>query len=101
MKNIQLINPKQASDLLSQWEDSFIQVLTKDKPVVLANSNCQKSEQVQGLQIEIKMGSAYKIDLASYPANVNKVHQIYFVTSKTRFILNLFTHITSYDFNKC
>ena len=70
MKNIQLINPKQAADLLRKYQDSFIQVLTKDKPIVLAKPNSFKTEQVQGLQIEIKMGSAYKIDLASYPADV-------------------------------
>ena len=70
MKNIQLMNPKQAADLLSKWDDSFIQVLTKDKPIVLANAKSFKTEQVQGLQIEIKMGSAYKIDLASYPDDV-------------------------------
>ena len=70
MKNIQLINPKQAANLLSQWDDSFIQVLTKDKPVVLANKTSFNAEQVNGLQIEINMGSAYKIDLASYPADV-------------------------------
>ena len=70
MKNIQLINPKQAAELLSQWEDSFIQVLTNDKPVVLANAKSFNAEQVNGLQIEINMGSAYKIDLASYPADV-------------------------------
>ena len=70
MKNIQLINPQQAADLLSQWDDSFIQVLTNDKPIVLAKPNSFKTEQVQGLQIEIEMGSAYKIDLASYPDDV-------------------------------
>ena len=70
MKNIQLINPKQAADLLSQWDDSFIQVLTNDKPIVLAKPNSFKTEQVQGLQIEIEMDSAYKIDLASYPDDV-------------------------------
>ena len=70
MKNIQLINPKQVADLLSQWKDSFIKVLTNDKPIVLARPNSFNAEQVQGLQIEIKIGYAYKIDLASYPADV-------------------------------
>ena len=75
MKNIQLINPKQASELLQPWDYSFIQVLTKDKPIVLANAKSFNAEQVKGLQIEIKIGpaggTAYKIDLANYPDDVN------------------------------
>lgn len=70
MKNILLINPKQAADLLSQFDASFIQVLTNDKPILLAKPNSFIADQVQGLQIEIDMGSAYKIDLASYPDDV-------------------------------
>lgn len=70
MKNILLINPKQAADLLSKFDASFIQVLTNDKPILLAKPNSFIADQVQGLQIEIDMGSAYKIDLASYPDDV-------------------------------
>ena len=74
MKNIQLINPKQASELLQPWDYSFIQVLTKDKPIILAKPNSFNVEKINGLQIEIKIGpgggTAYKIDLASYPDDV-------------------------------
>ena len=70
MKNIQLINPKQASELLKRLDYSFIQVLTKYNPVVLANAKSFNADQVQGLQIEINMGTAYKIDLASYAEDI-------------------------------
>ena len=74
MKNIQLINPKQASELLQPWDYSFIQVLTKVKPIILAKPNSFNVEKINGLQIEIKIGpaggTAYKIDLASYPDDV-------------------------------
>jgi hypothetical protein len=46
MKNIQLINPKQAAELLRKYQDSFIQVLTNDKPIVLATPNSFNAEQV-------------------------------------------------------
>ena len=52
---IQLLNSKQSSELLKQLEHGFIQVLTNDKPIVLANENSHISEQVKGLQIEINM----------------------------------------------
>ena len=68
---IQLLNPKLASELLKQLEHGIIQVLTNDKPIVLANENSHISEQVKGLQIEINMnGIAYKIDLATYSNDV-------------------------------
>ena len=74
MKNIQLINPKQASELLQPWDYSFIQVLTNDKPIILAKPNSFNAEQINGLQIEIKIGpaggTAYKIDLANYHDDV-------------------------------
>jgi hypothetical protein len=57
MKSIQLINPQHASELLKRYENSFIQVLTTDKPIVLANDNNFSAEQVQGLQIEININS--------------------------------------------
>ena len=68
---IQLLNPKLASELLEQWDINFIQVLTNDKPIVLADKNSHISDQVKGLQIEIKISSsAYKIDLATYSNDV-------------------------------
>ena len=68
---IQLLNSKLASELLEQWDINFIQVLTNDKPIVLADKNSHISDQVKGLQIEIKISSsAYKIDLATYSNDV-------------------------------
>ena len=71
MKNIQLINPNQALEVLKQYSSSFIQVITNDKTIVLANAHSFNADQVKGLQIEINMGSHYQIDLVNYPDDVN------------------------------
>ena len=71
MKNIQLINPNQALEVLKQYSSSFIQVITNDKTIVLANAHSFNADLVKGLQIEINMGSHYQIDLVNYPDDVN------------------------------
>ena len=105
MKNIQLINPKQAAELLSQWNYSFIEVLTNDKPIVLATPNSFNAEQVQGLQIEINMGSAYKIDLASYPADVQLELRdlewgVLLLINNTEHLLRVNTNATEKEFSQ-
>jgi hypothetical protein len=70
MKNIQLINPKQAAELLRKYQDSFIQVLTNDKPIVLARSNSFNEEQLMGVS-QIKNYIVLKlISLIFYPCNI-------------------------------
>ena len=105
MKNIQLINPKQASELLKRFEYSFIQVLTNDKPIVLARPDSFNTEQVQGLQIEIKMGSAYKIDLASYPDDVTLELRdlnwaVLLLINNTEHLLRVNTNATEKEFSQ-
>jgi Leucine-rich repeat (LRR) protein len=103
MKSIQLINPQHASELLKPYKYSFIQVLTTDKPIVLANANSFSAEQVQGLQIEIKMGSAYKIDLANYAKDITLELRdlewgILFLINNTEHLLRVKTSATEKDY---